>query len=122
MSEFKQIGTFEVMRPRVYALDPEVPASTVGGSEVLVQPGVYPLFCDGLSYLWVMEGTLNLGGVRRRGDGLIFATRGDVDSGIGVKFPSRIMGEDEFRVLCEHPDGTAGPEQRYQVTLDRAPA
>lgn len=118
MTDFKRVGTFEVMRDRVYAIDPHTPDPRV---QAVVKPGIYPLYSDGWSYFWVMIGTLNMGGFTRRGDGMMISIRGDVDSGVGVSFPSKFYGADEFKELRNHPDAQPGPGiQRYKITVFNA--
>lgn len=111
----EQIGTVEVLKLRNYAIDSESPQPR---TEVIVAPGIFPLYKEGLSHFWLMTGTLNLGGVKRMGDGLFIQTPGDIPSDIKVTFPSRFMGPDEFNNLQLHPQATEGdPEQRIRIKL-----
>ncbi len=118
----EQIGTVEILRARTYPLDPE---TREAGTEVIVGPGTYPVYSDGLTTFWMMTGDLSDGGVRRHGDGMLTVTNADVPSGVAATFPSRRMGSDEFRDLLDHPVcREGGDEQRLRFTLakDGAPA
>lgn len=114
--EIEQVGTIEILRERSYALDPEAMSPAL---DALVSPGEYPLYrWGGVTYFWLMDGTLNAGRVQRRGGGMISAIAADIDSGVPVRFPSRRMGDDEFRELQAHPVATEGhAEQRIRIKL-----
>lgn len=112
-----QIGIVEVLRTRSYPLD----ASVDGGAEVLVEPGTFPVYREGTSILWIMTGRLNLGGVVSMGDGLVVMTPGDVLSDLGVTFPSRRFGDEQFADLLAEPTCTEGHSaQRLRFSLDVA--
>ncbi len=117
MSDDKQIGTVEILVDRTYPLDPE--ASDLGfRTEVIVKPGVYPLYRDKLATFWMMEGVLNDGWYRRHGDGMFTHSARDIPSEFSVRFPSRRMGEDEFAELRRHTVCKEGhPDQRIRITL-----
>ena len=113
-----RIGTVEILKLRVYPLDAECHCES--GSTVVVQPGRYGLFGDGMSTFWLMRGVLNQQGIWRMGDGM-FAIRGiDVPTEIEVVFPSRRFGADEWKKLRRSPELAEGPAQRLRVHLDVA--
>lgn len=111
-----QIGTVELLRLRVYGLDPECHCGT--GSTVVVQSGEYPLYSDGLSTFWVMRGELNKRGIWRMGDGMFSMHTADEPSGVEVTFPSKRFGPDEWADLLISPEFTDGHEsQRLRVRI-----
>jgi hypothetical protein len=112
----KRIGTVEILRARVYALDAESHDDL--RSTVVVEPGCYELFSNGMTTHWMMHGRLNLCGVERLGDGLFALHTGDMPSEIEVVFPSRRFGEDEWAELIAGPEFTEGPQQRLRVRID----
>jgi hypothetical protein len=114
MSEFKHVGTVEVLRERVYPLDPQ--SNDITGTTVVVEAGHHPLYSDGYTYVWLMEGDLN-GNFMRRGDGL-FTGGHDEKTGLRVRFPSPFFGPDEWRGMVSHPTAQEGhPEQRLRITI-----
>lgn len=114
-----RIGTVEILRTRVYNLDAECRESTC--TTVIVEPGAYDLYTDGLFTFWLMRGQLNMRGSWRMGDGLFGLHRSDEPSGIEVVFPSRRFGPDEWLDLLSSPEFTEGHEgQRLRVLLDSA--
>jgi hypothetical protein len=111
------IGTVEILIQRVYALDPDTPDPHL---EAVVEAGTYPLYDCGGAKFWLMEGTINMGGVQRMGDGMFIAAAGgaDVHSDIPVRFPSKRFGPDEWAALLDHTVCREGhPSQRMRVTL-----
>ena len=96
MSEGRvQIGTVEITRPRVYPIDP-LARGEITRTEVVVQPGEYPVFCRrGMTYYWQMTGTIN-GRSERLGDGMFTFGGGDRDTPDEVVFYSPRFGEDEW--------------------------
>ena len=113
---YAEVGTVEVLIARTYPLDPE---ATEGGTDVIVFPGTFPLFSDGLTRFWMMRGELSDGLVRRRGDGMFTMTPADVPTGIEVVFPSRRFGPDEWDDLTSHDVCREGaPGQRLRVAED----
>lgn len=121
MSEFAQIGTVEILRARLYPVDPanHGPIQT----EVVVEAGEYPLLSDGYSHLWLMKGLVN-GNSIRRGDGMIVMA---VDAnanpleGLEVTALSRVFGPDEWRDMLSDPTAREGhPEQRLRFKLNAA--
>lgn len=113
------IGTVELLRLRVYGLDAECHCDN--GSTVVVDPGEYPLYSDGLSTFWVMRGRLNKRGLWRMGDGMFGMHPADEPSDIEVTFPSKRFGIDEWASLLAEPTFTEGhAEQRVRVRLTEA--
>jgi hypothetical protein len=112
-ADSKIIGSVEVLRTRTYPLDAY---ATGERTEAVVEPGVYPLYERGGSKFWLMDGTINLGGMQSLGDGLIVATAGDIKSDIPVRFPSRSFGPDEWDKLVTSATCSEGdPEQRLRI-------
>lgn len=94
-----QIGTVEITRTRIYPLDPWLPSHIKEtASTVVVQPGTYPVYRDGLSRYWRMTGVLNHRSYRM-GDGMFALNTGDVASGDDVVFYSMRYGPDEWAEL-----------------------
>ena len=118
MKKMEQVGTVEILLTRTYPLDPLNWNRAGNYTEVIVPPGVYPLYSDGFSRLWVMEGQLNSGGVHGHGDGMFIVWPGDVESGISVKFPSRTYGPDDWEEWQADPLCTEGhPNQRLRIIV-----
>lgn len=69
---WEQVGTVEVLRARVYPLDPT--SDSVLRTTVYVEPGVYPVYrkCD--AYRWMMSGKVNERN-EKIGDGLFVMHR-----------------------------------------------
>lgn len=101
MSNWKQIGTVEILRFRIYPIDPmnDGPLATTVG----VQPGVYPVYRKFDAIRWVMDGRINERNAKI-GDGLYELYNGDADTGLDVRFSSRAFGVEEFRELLEDPE------------------
>jgi hypothetical protein len=114
----KRIGSVEILKARVYPLDAEAHNET--RSTVVVEPGHYDLYRDGLSTFWLMRGKLNQRGVWRMGDGMFGLYEGDSPSDIEVVFPSQRFGPDEWADLLASSTCADGPEQRLRVSLDQA--
>lgn len=94
----EQIGTVRITRIRVYNLDPGA-QDDVGLSTVIVTPGEYPVYRDGLSHYWRMTGVLNHGSYRV-GDGMTAFTGGaDIPSDDDVVFYSLRYGPNEWSAL-----------------------
>jgi hypothetical protein len=113
--KWKRVGTVEVLRQRVYAIDPN--NGDRGGTEVVVEPGPYPVYrkCD--AYRWMMRGRVNERN-EKIGDGLFILHAGDRPAGPKVKFPSRTFGAEQFAELLEEPVCQPGPEQRLRFSID----
>lgn len=94
----QQIGTVRITRTRDYALDPAM-GHEATATTVLVQPGDYPVYRDGLSRYWRMTGVINHRHYRI-GDGMFAINEGgDVPSEDDVVFYSRRYGPDEWAEL-----------------------
>jgi hypothetical protein len=115
--DFKHVGSVDILRSRIYNLDPYVKDSLA--TEAIVEAGTYPLMSDGYSHLWVMTGVLN-GQFLRRGDGLFIAAKeaNAIPTNISVTFPSKLFGPDDWKELLEDPTCKEGdPEQRLRITI-----
>lgn len=111
-----KIGTVEILRPRVYSLDAE--SNDDLRSTVIVEPGSYDLYRDGMTTFWLMHGQLNRRGTWRLGDGSFSLESSDSPSGIEVVFPSKRFGPDEWTDLLAGPEFADGPEQRLRVSWE----
>lgn len=110
----RQIGTIELLRTRVYPLDPMNRANDA--TTVVVDPGRYPLYEDGISIFWVMTGRVNVGLFSRLGDGMFMMGSHDQPSDVEVKFPSPTFGPDEWDDFLAQPHCKPGhPEQRFII-------
>lgn len=115
----KRIGTLEILRPRIYDLDSEATNNT--RSTVVVEPGAYEVYSDGLTTFWLMHGKLNMRGFRPMGDGMFGVQSYDEPSDIEVTFPSRRFGPDQWAELIASPEFQEGPNQRLRLkSLDDA--
>ena len=111
----REVGTVEILRERVYPLDPNTGDSPVA-STVVVAPGVYPLWRVADATYWMMSGHLNSGGFDKIGDGLFVMRAGDGADGPQVTFPSRRFGPDEWAAFLADPSCVEGdPEQRLRI-------
>ena len=108
MSEERvQIGTVEITRVRVYPLDPQA-RDEILRTEVVVQPGEYPVFCrGGMTYYWQMTGTIN-GRSERLGDGMFTMHSGDLVTPDEVVFYSPRFGPDEWADMLRESEGLGG--------------
>jgi len=93
----EQIGTVRITRTRIYQLDPQAP-DRFSPATVIVDPGEYPVYRDGLSHYWRMTGVLNHD-MYRLGDGMFSLSSGDERSEDDVVFYSRRSGPDEWADL-----------------------
>lgn len=96
-----QIGTITLTRTRVYMHT---------GSDVVVEPGTFPVYEDDGEVYWTMQGQANDGGplVQNMGDGLILATmRPDEPVGRLFPFESKRMSRADFDEM-NRDDSTAG--------------
>lgn len=118
MTIARQIGTVELLRFRVYPIDPRNPY----GAEACVDPGTFPVYSDGDTYSWVMTGHVNGAGVRQIGDGLFEVNPNDTPTEREVQFASRTFGRDEFAELLADPVCQEGPAQRLRFHLDEQAA
>lgn len=116
MTEFKQIGVVEILRDRVYALDPRTtdPLPT----RVFVEAGEYAILSDGFTTFWKMRGHLTTNSIRR-GDGIFIMTGDDSYVDIEVEFTSKFFGLDEWAEMRDDEIAREGhPEQRLSFKLD----
>lgn len=113
--EYQQIGTLEPLRERIYPLDP-LSDLDHPHTEVVVVPGQqFPVYTDGFSVFWMMNGVINIGRIQRMGDGMFRMQTCDVMSTVEVLFPSKTYGPDEWIDLLAHRTYTDGdPEQRMR--------
>lgn len=114
-----QIGTVEVLVARTYYLDAHAKDAEM---TAVVEPGVYPLYESGMTRFWVMDGLLNFGGggLLRMGDGMFVHKPYDDPVDVGVRFPSKFYGPDEWKVLIRGPLCVEGsPEQRLRVKVEQ---
>lgn len=118
MSEkgLQQIGTMELLQLRIYPLDWNK-REDFSATEVVVQPGEYPVMSDGFTYLVMLSGHINSGRMHRMGDGMFSVRQSDVESEIPATFPSLISGPDEFKELLLSPVATEGPDQRLRFRI-----
>ena len=115
----EQIGEMEILTPRVYPLDAYT-TDPEGCTTVLVEPGRYPIYSDGLSTFWSMKGKRNRRGIWPLGDGMFGVQASDEPSDIEVIFPSKRFGEREWAELLAGPEFAEGePTQRLRVHLGR---
>ncbi|HEX6968937.1 MAG TPA: hypothetical protein VF174_09045 [Micromonosporaceae bacterium] len=111
-----RIGTVQILRDRIYSLDPENHALTA--TTVLVAPGTFDLYDDDGARFWLMRGRLNKRGTWRMGDGLFALYQWDEPSDVEVTFPSRRFGPDEWTEMLSTPSATEGADgQRIRVTI-----
>lgn len=119
----RQVGTVEILTLRVYPLDTNT-AHSPTLTEVVVQPGVYPVYRGeyGETY-WLLTGRINWGRHRRMGDGMFTLGAGDDASGPQVVFPSRVFGTEAFADLRAEPVCAEGdPRQRLRFNIEEDPA
>lgn len=113
---WRQVGTVEVLRSRVYPIDPH------GGNHVLstsvwVEPGIYPLYRKYDVHCWVMTGVLNER-IEKVSTGLFGLHAGDNPVGLEVRFPSRAYGSEQLAELLAEPLCQPGPDQRLRFSFD----
>lgn len=118
--EWEQVGTVEILRGRVYPIDPH------GGDHALstfvfVEPGVYPVYRKFDAYLWLMRGRINERHAKI-GDGLFEMSNGDKPTGVEVQFPSQTFGAEQFAEFRADPICQPGPEQRLVFTINEMAA
>jgi hypothetical protein len=99
----EQIGTVIIVKKRVYPIDPKADIDDPQITSVIVGPGKYPVYRDGISIYWQMTGVLNLWN-SRIGDGAYSLADGEMHSDDDVVFYSKRFGPDEFAELRRHPD------------------
>jgi hypothetical protein len=113
---FKQVGTVEVLRHRIYPLD--AGARDDLRTTVCVAAGSYPVLSDGISFVMMFTGLVN-GNSIRRGDGLFFISGSDTPlPGLEVTFPGPVKGPDEWADLTSDPVCLDDhPDQRLRVKI-----
>lgn len=113
--DWTQVGTVEVLRLRLYPIDPtsEHPLRT----EVAVEPGVYPVYRKYDAYRWVLRGRINER-MAKIGDGLFVMNDGDVPTGLEVQFPSRAYGPEQFMEFLSDRICQPGPAQRLRFVFE----
>ncbi len=114
----EQIGTVEVLKVRVYPLDAETGRNPLA-TEVVVQPGTYPLYRDFDACYWMMTGRINGRGPVKIGDGMFMMTGSDEASGPEVTFPSQRFGPEQWADFTAEPTCTEGhPGQRLRILVN----
>ena len=114
-SEWEQVGIVEVLKARVYPIDPlsEHPLRT----EVWVDPGVFPVYRKADAIRWMLSGRISERN-EKIGDGLYALHSSDNPVGQEVTFPSRVYGIDEFAKFMEERLCRPGPERRLVFDLN----
>jgi hypothetical protein len=111
-----QAGTVEVLQLRIYPLDAMTGDHTLS-TEVVVEPGTFPLYRDGDAYFWMLTGRINTRS-RKIGDGMFIMGGSDGGDGPEVTFPSRRYGPVQLAELMDEPTCTEGdPAQRLRFDL-----
>ena len=111
----EQIGTVTIKRLRVYPLDPNVDPDPFQAT-VLVEPGVYPVFRDGISTYWRLTGVLNHRAYSM-GDGMMrFSEGGDLPSDDDVVFYSKQFGPDDWSSYLNETIRDAHSPLEFDVT------
>lgn len=113
--EWEQIGTVEVLRLRIYPIDPVGEPSPLR-TTVAVEPGIYPVYRKFDAYLWLMRGRVNERNAKI-GDGLYELNAGDKPTGVEVQFPSQIFGAEQFAEFLDDPICQPGPDQRLRFDI-----
>ena len=90
------VGTVEILRMRVYPIDPKGRGDD--DTTVCVQPGSYPVYRKLDQFCFVMDGKVNER-IESLGDGLYALHSGDSPTGVPVSFPSRLMDRDTLDEL-----------------------
>lgn len=114
MSGWNQVGTVEILRQRIYPIDP----NNIGTlrTEVVVEPGVFPVYRKFDAYLWLMTGRLNERH-EKISDGLFAMHGGDVPGGLSVIFPSPTFGVEQFAEFLSEEMCQEGPGQRLRFKI-----
>jgi hypothetical protein len=113
----EQIGTVRITRARVYKLDPWARDGT-NPATVVVEPGEYPVYQEGISRYWRMTGVLNHR-TARLGDGMFTMSYGDVPSDDDVVFYSLRYGPDEWQELVQDFTADENPALIFSVRPDQ---
>lgn len=113
-----RIGTVQILRLRIYTIDPDADVCDPNATTAVVEPGEYPVYRAGDTTWWMMTGHVNKRGFERLGDGLFAINNFDEASEQEVRFPSKRFGPQEFADLLACPECVEGPAQRLVFTLD----
>jgi len=116
MMEWTQVGTVEVLRLRIYPIDP-MGEPTPLRTTVAVEPGIYPVFRRFDAYRWMMEGRINERN-NKIGDGLFELNEGDMPTGPLVRFSSQVFGVQQFAEFLADPMCQPGPGQRLRFRIN----
>lgn len=119
-SNVQQIGTVEVLRWRIYPLDPMSRDDDPTATTVSVSPGTFPVYRELDAVFWVMTGQINARGSRKIGDGMFELNTSDGGRGPEVTFPSQTFGIEAFRDLLQDACSQPGPGQRLRFDLTEA--
>lgn len=114
IEEWQRVGTVEVLRLRIYPLDPA--NDSVLRTTVAVEPGVYPVWRKGDVYRWMFTGRINDRN-EKISDGLFVMHGGDNPLGPEVTFPSLTYGPDELAKLLAESICQPGPAQRLRFRI-----
>lgn len=113
---WQEIGTVEILVDRVYPIDP-LHSGLGPSTEVIVPPGIYPVYRKGGSYSWAMRGRIN-GRSENLGGGLMVVGGDDEPTGLEVQFPNRTFSSSEFEELLVAPECQPGIHRRLKFTLN----
>ena len=116
-NEWERVGTVEVLRDRVYPLDPT--SDSTLRTTVFVEPGVYPVYRKADAYRWLMTGRINERN-EKISDGLFVLHGGDNPVGQEVTFPSSTYGPEQLADLMAESICQPGPDQRLIFRLPAA--
>lgn len=118
---WEQIGIVEILRSRVYPLDPsnESPSRTT----VFVEPGIYPVYQKDDAVRWLMTGKKNKrvdGKSERIGDDMyMMHPAHDNPYGADIPYASPSFSIDQLKEFMAEPMCQPGDEQRlrFDITL-----
>lgn len=108
----KLIGWVQILRDRIYPIDPKSDVSDPEATTVIVPPGRYPVYRNNDVTYWIMKGHINLRGFERLGDGMFALHVTDTPSDIEVTFSSKWMGPEEFAEFRKEAVCGDGPQGR----------
>lgn len=114
--EWVQVGTVEVLKSRIYPIDPVGDPSPLR-TTVAVEPGTYPVYRKFDAFLWLMRGRVNERNAKL-GDGLFMMSSGDKPTGVEVQFPSQVFGPDQFAEFMADPICQPGIQQRLRFNVE----
>ena len=115
MTGWDQVGTVEILRQRIYPIDPHNTGPL--RTEAVVEPGVFPVYRKFDAYLWILTGQLNERH-EKIGDGLFSMHSGDIPGVLQVTFPSPTFGAEQFAELLAEEMCQDGPDQRLRFVID----